>query len=202
MATQPPKGFFIRRQLGKLWLRLHGWTLDDRVPEVRKAILVAAPHTSNWDLTYALAIAWVQGMRLQWVAKHTLFRPPFGWLLKLLGGIPVNRQTSHNLVDALVSILNQHDQLMLLIAPSGTRKRASRWKTGFYWTAVGAKVPVVLGFLDYANKRGGLGEVFTPTGDIRKDFETIRAFYAPIRGKHPEYESEVSLGPEDAKKNA
>jgi 1-acyl-sn-glycerol-3-phosphate acyltransferase len=131
---------------------------------------------------------------MQWVGKHTLFKGPFGPLMRLLGGIPIDRRAKRDTVEALVSAFESRRELMLLIAPSGTRSKAPRWKTGFYYVAVGARVPIVLGFLDWGRRRGGLGEVFTPTGDIERDFAAIRAFYAPIRGKHPDQESEISLG--------
>ncbi|MGC4121141.1 MAG: lysophospholipid acyltransferase family protein [Myxococcales bacterium] len=183
-----------KQLIGRLWLRVFGWSLDERLPDVERAVLVAAPHTSNWDLPFSIAVAWALGVRMQWVGKHTLFRPPFGWFMRRLGGIGVDRSQSSDTVEALVKIFAGRPELMLLIAPSGTRRKAPRWKTGFYYVAVGARVPIVLAYLDYRRKRGGLGEVFVPSGDIGRDFEAIRSFYAPIRGKFPEQETEISLG--------
>ncbi|HEY3450950.1 MAG TPA: lysophospholipid acyltransferase family protein [Myxococcales bacterium] len=194
MKRRGPSLFSPKRIAGRLWLRFFGWTLDERLPDVERAVVVAAPHTTNWDLPFSLAVAWSLGLRMQWVGKHTLFEPPFGAFMRWLGGIGVDRRGSKDTVEALVQVFEGRPALMLLIAPSGTRKKAQRWKTGFYYVAVGAKVPIVLGFLDYGKKRGGLGEVFVPTGDIQKDFQAIRAFYASIRGKFPEQESEISPG--------
>lgn len=194
MGRTRPSFLSPKRVAGRLWLRAFGWTLDERLPEVDKAVLVAAPHTSNWDLPFSLAVAWALGIPMRWVGKHTLFKPPFGPLMRWLGGISVDRAAARDTVAALRGAFDGREELMLLIAPSGTRKKAARWKTGFYYVAVGAKVPIVLGYLDYGKKRGGLGEVFVPCGDIRRDFEAIRAFYAPIRGRFPEQETEISPG--------
>jgi 1-acyl-sn-glycerol-3-phosphate acyltransferase len=188
--------FRLRKLIADAWLRAFGWKIEDRVPDVEKAVIVAAPHTSNWDLPFGLAVAWHLGLRLQWVGKHTLFKPPFGWFMRALGGIPVDRRASRGTVEALVTAMNEREKLMLAVAAAGTRRHAARWKTGFYWAAVGAKVPIVLGYLDYATKRGGLGKAFVPTGDLHRDFQAIREFYAPMRGKHPERQGEISLGPE------
>jgi 1-acyl-sn-glycerol-3-phosphate acyltransferase len=184
----------LRRAIGRLWLRCFGWTLDERVPDLDRAVLVAAPHTSNWDLPFTLAVAWALGLPMRWVGKHTLFKPPFGTFMRSLGGIAVDRSAARDTVKALTAVFEGREQMLLLIAPSGTRSKAPRWKTGFYYVALGARVPIVLGFLDWGKKRGGLGEVFAPSGDLEKDFAAIRAFYAPIRGKFPEQESEISPG--------
>ncbi len=161
---------------------------------MKKAVVVAAPHTSNWDLVFTLALAAVLDVKISWVGKHSLFRPPMGTLMRWIGGVPVNRRGHHNAVDAIVELLNQHEELLLIIAPEGTRGRARRWKTGFYRIAQGAKVPIVLGFVDYGNKIGGLGAVFEPTGNLRKDFETIHDFYANMKGKYRDQQGEISLG--------
>ena len=160
-----------------------GWRVEGSGPDIPRAVVVAAPHTSNWDLVFTLAIAATLGIRVSWMGKHTLFRPPFGRLMRAVGGLPVDRRASHGAVEAAVELLTSHDRLFLIISPEGTRGRSERWKTGFYRIAQGAGVPIVLGFLDYGRKVGGLGKVFVPTGDVEKDMEEIRVFYAPIRGK-------------------
>jgi 1-acyl-sn-glycerol-3-phosphate acyltransferase len=160
-----------------------GWKVEGTAPPVPKAVLIAAPHTSNWDLPYTLLLASALGIKISWMGKHTLFRPPFGTLLRTLGGVSVDRSGNKGAVQAAVDLFAEHDSLYLVIAPEGTRSQADRWKTGFYRIAEGAGVPLVLGYLDYARKVGGLGTVFTPTGDIERDMEEIRTFYAPIRGK-------------------
>lgn len=186
-----PRTFVAR--FGQAFLDAAGWTVVGGAPDVKKAVIVAAPHTSNWDLAYALSITWRLGLPIRWMGKHTLFRPPFGAIMRKLGGIPVDRRGRNNAVDAAIKLLEDADELMLLIPPEGTRGVAKRWKTGFYHTAVGAKVPIVLGFLDYEGKRGGLGEVFWPTGDIDADMERIRAFYAGMKGKYPHLQGDIKV---------
>ena len=189
--VRPPAGRGLSGALGRAWLRFFGWQLVGGVPDVKKAVVVAAPHTSNWDLGFALAVAWALGIHVRWVGKHTLFRFPFGTLMRALGGVAVDRRGRHDAVTAIAELINRHEELLLIIPPEGTRSRADRWKTGFYYIALAAKVPIVLGFLDYANRRGGLGTVFNPTGVIDDDVASMREFYKDIRGKYPEDESEI-----------
>lgn len=179
--------------LGRAWLKLHGWTCSPKMPGVNKAVLIAAPHTSNWDLPMSLALSAVLDIKISWVGKHTLFKPPLGTFMRLIGGVPVDRRVRADAVKNMAHLFDGRDQLMLMVPPEGTRGRAKRWKTGFYYIAVEAKVPIVLGYLDYENKVGGLGEVFWPTGDLEKDFEHVRRFYGPMKGKFPEKQGPVTL---------
>ncbi len=184
----------LRRAFGRAWLRAFDWSIEGDTPDARKAVVVAAPHTSNWDLPFALAVAWALDLDVRWVGKHTLFRPAArGRMMRALGGIPVDRRKRSNAVRAIAEIFDEHDQLMLLVPPEGTRGAATRWKTGFYWIAVEAKVPIVLGFLDYSRRRGGFGRVLVPTGDIHADFARLREFYADVKGKYPDRQGAVAL---------
>jgi len=180
--------------VGDAWLRAFGWHVDGGVPDVRKAVVIAAPHTSNWDLPFTLAVSWKLGFPMSWLGKHTLFAGAKGKFFRAVGGIPVDRSRRSDAVANAVDVIDQHDDLFLIVAPEGTRSKTERWKTGFYHMAVGAKVPIVLGFLDYKTKRGGLGTLFWPTGDIDADMKKIRAFYATIQGKHPERMSATTVG--------
>lgn len=191
----------LRHLVGNAWLSAFGWTIHHGGKLPPKAVVIACPHTSNWDLPFMLAVTYVLDVEFSWIGKHTLFKPPYGTFFRLLGGIPVDRRDRNNAVSGAVEIINQHDKLMLIIAPEGTRSRAKRWKTGFYHIALGAGVPIVLGFLDYGGKRGGVLQVFYPTGDIEADLAAIRALYAPIKGKHPSRMSEITLGPSAAASN-
>ncbi len=183
----------IRRAIGRGWLRAFGWRLEGARPTEEKAVFVAAPHTSNWDLPFALAVAWSLDMDIRWAGKTSIFRPPFGAIMKMLGGIPIDRERRGNQVEAIARAIREADALYLIIAPSGTRSRRDHWKSGFYRIAEAANVPISLGFLDYAERRGGIGETLTPSGDLAKDMERIRAFYAGVRGKHRERESTPRL---------
>lgn len=187
----------VTRVLGRAFLFAYRWEVEEKLPDVPRAVVVAAPHTSNWDLPLAIATAWALGFDYRWMGKHTLFRFPFGPLMRALGGIPVDRRANHNAVAAAIELLEKNETLMLLIQPEGTRGRAKRWKTGFYHTAVGADVPIVLGFLDFGRRRSGLGPVLRPTGDIDADFVAIREFYKDIVPKFPELYGEIRIREEE-----
>jgi 1-acyl-sn-glycerol-3-phosphate acyltransferase len=130
---------------------------------------------------------------LRWVGKDTLFRGPFAWLFKKLGGIPVNRRARENFVEQMVAAFRSQETLRLAIVPEGTRQAAPHWKTGFYYIALGAGVPIVLGYDDYRRKVVGLGPTILPTGDIHADMERIRTFYAGTVGKHPERQGPIEI---------
>jgi 1-acyl-sn-glycerol-3-phosphate acyltransferase len=180
--------------LGRLWLWAAGWQVEGHFPPgVTRAVVIAAPHTSNWDLPHMLAASFVFRLRLSWMGKHTLFRPPFGAALRWLGGVPVDRRAPQGLVRTVAATLRDADRLALAIPPSGTRKRAASWKSGFYWIAVEAGVPIVCGYLDYRQRRAGLGHLVWPTGDPAADMAAIRAFYEDKRGKFPDQETPVVL---------
>ncbi len=193
-AAQPAS---LRTLIGKLWLSAFGWEVEGGPPGVKKAVVVACPHTSGWDLPFTLAVSWALGIDISWVGKHTLFKPPFGTFFKLLGGVPVVRNGRGNAVAATADLLDQHDDLLVIIAPEGTRGKATRWRTGFYYIALTAKVPIVLGFLDYEKKRGGFGKVFYPSGDIEADWAALREFYKDVKGKHPGRQGAITLGDDE-----
>jgi 1-acyl-sn-glycerol-3-phosphate acyltransferase len=169
------------------FLKIAGWRIEGELPPgVHKCVLIAAPHTSNWDLPYTLMTAFVLRLHPYWMGKASIFKPPFGPVMRWLGGIAVDREQSNNLVAASVAALKAADgPVQLIVPPEGTRRATTRWKTGFYFIAVGAQVPVLLAYMDYAEKRAGLGPVFTPTGDLERDMAAIKAFYAPFKGKNP-----------------
>jgi 1-acyl-sn-glycerol-3-phosphate acyltransferase len=185
------------RGLGALYLRLAGWRIEGRFPDTAKAVVIAAPHTSNWDLPLMLAIAAVLGVRPAWLGKRELFRWPVGRLMRALGGLPVDRAARQNLVQQAVDRLGSVDRLHLVIPPSGTRSRATHWKSGFYHIARGGRVPIVCAFLDYRRRVGGIGPVLMPSGDVAGDMTRIRAFYADIAGKFPEAATPVRLRDEE-----
>lgn len=165
-------------------LKLTGWkAVGNRHSIPEKAMFVAAPHTTNWDLPFALMIAFQLRLPIYWMGKSSIFRFPFGGLMRWLGGIPVERSRSTNLVDAMVQRFEAQQKLLVVIAPEGTRAEVSEWKSGFYHIARGAGIPLVLGFIDYPNKRGGVGPVYQTSGDYEQDLPQIKAFYAGFRGK-------------------
>lgn len=182
--------------LARACLRLQSWNLSITLPASPKFVLIGAPHTSNWDLLSAMLLKYASGLNLHWIGKDTLFRWPLGVLLRRLGGIPVNRRSSNRFVDQVVDNFNRIDDLVIAIAPEGTRAKTSYWRTGFYYIALGAHVPVALGFIDSGRKTIGIGPSFMPTGDIQADFHLIKEFYSGIQGRRPEKQGEIRLNPE------
>lgn len=192
-----PEGTGLKALLGHWWIRHQGWRLVGEIPQPRRFVLIAAPHTSNWDLAYMLAFSWVYGVRINWMGKHTLFRAPMGWLMKRLGGVPIDRRAAHGVVEQMAERFARAEELILAVPPEGTRGRVEHWKSGFYQIAKEAGVPIVLGFLDYEGKRGGMGPALRPTDDVKRDMDFIRAFYRDKVGKHPEGWTEPRLRAED-----
>ena len=176
----------LLRVVSQATLRLTGWTIEGSLPaHAAKSVLIAAPHTSNCDLPYTLMLAFSLRLRVYWMGKQSLFRAPFGGVMRWLGGIPVNREQSSNLVASSAQAMRAaKGPMQLIVPPDGTRGKTRHWKTGFYFIAQEAGVPIVLAFVDYGRKVGGLGPVFEPTGDLERDMADIKAFYAPIKGKN------------------
>lgn len=165
-------------------LKLAGWKSVGEAPaDLKKCVMIAAPHTSNWDLPFMLMIAFVLRTKIYWMGKEQIFKFPFRRLMMWMGGIPVDRSKSNNMVQASVDAINNTEQLFLIVPPEGTRAKVTYWKTGFYHIAHQAGVPILLGFLDYSNKAGGILGMFQPTGDIDADMKAIQEIYAPIMGK-------------------
>lgn len=176
----------LLRFISILILRLIGWTTRGEELEHQRFVLIGAPHTSNWDFPLMLMVVLKLRLRVYWMGKHTLFPFPFAGLMKWLGGIPIDRSRSHNVVNETVRQYAERDELVVLIPPEGTRKKVERWKTGFYHIASNAGVPILLGYVDAAKKEAGFADFFTPTGDADKDMAAIRAFYANKTGLRQE----------------
>ncbi|MBT9505958.1 lysophospholipid acyltransferase family protein [Rhodoferax sp.] len=176
----------LLRAFSVSFLKITGWKINGSLPpNGSKSVLIAAPHTSNWDLPYTLMVAFALRLNVYWMGKEQLFRPPFRSLMMWLGGIPVEREKSNNLVAASVEAIKAADgPVQLIVPPEGTRGKTRYWKTGFYYIALGAQVPIVMAYMDYEKKISGLGPVFQPTGNIEADMASIKAFYAPFKGKN------------------
>ena len=179
--------------LARLVLFVSGWRVKGAIPpHITQAVMIAAPHTSNWDIVYALAALYMLNAPVKFtIKKEWMDRFPFGLILRPLGAIPIDRNPSGNkkigMVEAMINLFEGHDKLVVMVPPEGTRQYAERWRTGFYHVALGAEVPILLGFLDYKNKEAGvLSTVIEPTGNVEEDIERIKSLYRPIQGKHPE----------------
>lgn len=169
------------------WFKFKGWTIDRSIPAgLRKAVVIAAPHTSNWDFVFALATFRLLKINVRYLIKQEAYRFPLKSIIDATGGIPVKRNSNTRLVDTFIQELNSTEDLFLMIPAEGTRSKVKKWKSGFYHAALGANVPVLLGYLDYENKTAGFGKVVNITGEKEEDMKIIREFYRNIKGKHPE----------------
>jgi 1-acyl-sn-glycerol-3-phosphate acyltransferase len=168
-------------------LKLFGWKIDETAPlNVNKAVVVVGPHTSNWDFIIgkiAFARYKVNGMFL---IKKDLFFPPLGWILKALGGIPVDRKRKNNVTEQAVELLRTSEKCFLVFTPEGTRSYNPNWKRGFYHIAMRADVPIYIAYMDYKKKIGGFHSLFQPTGDVEADIRYIKTILSQYTGKTPE----------------
>ena len=178
---------YISRSL----LSVLGWEIDYTDPGIDKYVLIGAPHTSNWDFPLSLIALSAIGIKCNWVAKHTIFRWPFGMFFRAIGGIPVDRSTGTGFLKRILSAYRKRERMILVIAPEGTRSKTAAWKTGFYTIDVKAGVPIVPGYVDYSKKRLGIGEKIVPTGDIEHDFGRVAEFYQGKQGLYPERQGNI-----------
>ncbi len=173
--------------IAKWLLNLAGWKIIGKIPDdLKKCIVVVAPHTSNWDFVIGRLAYFVLGVKVKILIKKELFFFPLGPFLKWLGGISIDRSRSSNMVDHVAGLFNNYDSLYITITPEGTRKLNPSWKKGFYYIALRAKVPIALGILDYKKKEGGIGKIFIPTGNFEVDFKMVEDFYRGSGARHPE----------------
>jgi 1-acyl-sn-glycerol-3-phosphate acyltransferase len=182
----PRRGNALTRLIGRLGLRLMRFRFVGPLPSESRFVLIGVPHTSNWDFVLGMLMLFRLGLRVHWIGKHTLFRAPFGGIMRWLGGIPINRSAPEGFVNQIVAAFDGNDRFIVGLSPEGTRKKVERWKTGFYRIAVGASVPIALGVFDFGSREMRLDRMFYPTGDMEADIAEIRASYEGIRGKNPD----------------
>ena len=157
-------------------LKLLGWKTEGEIPkDLKKCVMIAAPHTSNWDLPFTLMTAFALDAKVYWMGKEQIFKSPYRGIMMWMGGIPVNRSQSTNMVQASIDAI--------IVPPEGTRSKVTYWKTGFYHIAQGAGVPILMGFLDFKRKASGIAGTYVTTGDIEVDMNYIKSVYAPMSGK-------------------
>lgn len=175
------------RKLLKYWLRLAGWKIDEFVPTgVKKCVVVMGPHTSNWDFIIGKITFANYGVKGQFLIKKELFFFPMGFILKRMGGIPVDRKTNNNLTDFAAKLFEENDTLFLVFTPEGTRKYNDKWKKGFYYIAQKAQVPIYLAYIDYKKKIGGFERLFEPTGNVDEDIIEIKNILSKYSGRFPD----------------
>ena len=167
--------------------RLLGWKLINDFPQdIKKYVVIAAPHTSWVDFPIAILARMSSGTMVNFIGKGSLFKGPFGFLFRLLGGTPVDRSQNNNFVDSIVAIFNSKEEFRLGLSPEGTRKKVAKWKTGFYYIAKGANVPIVMATLDFGKKQIKISKGYTTTENMEADFKYFHAFFSKVQGKNPE----------------
>ena len=171
-----------------MWLiSLFGWKIDKHTPNgVKKCVVVMGPHTSNWDFVIGKIAFSTYKVNGRYLIKKDLFFFPLGFILKAMGGIPVDRKKSNNMTEQAVEIFNSHEKMYMVFTPEGTRAYNAKWKKGFYYIAIAAKVPIYIGYMDYKKKIGGFHSLFEPTGDIDADIAHIKNVLSQYSGKYPE----------------
>jgi 1-acyl-sn-glycerol-3-phosphate acyltransferase len=181
----PRQGSAFTAALGRALLASGGWRIDGEMPDVAKAVIIVAPHTSNWDFVWGAAAKLALRLRVRFLGKHTLFDGPLAPLMRWLGGIPVDRRSPAGVVEQTLAAFTERRQLILAVAPEGTRRKVPAWKSGFYRIAVGARVPIVPVALDYRERAVVLGAAFEPTGDYDADLPRIQAFFTSEMARKP-----------------
>lgn len=170
-----------------------GWRFKNDMPaDVTQCVMIAAPHTSNWDALYTKLGMVLMGLPVKVTIKDSYMRFPLGYFVRLMGGVGINRTPKQegverpSMVEEMAKLFKEHPNFIMLVTPEGTRGRVTKWKTGFYHVAVAAQVPIALGYVDYAHKIAGIGGVLWPSGDMQADMQKIMTFYQGITGKFPE----------------
>lgn len=180
LHNAPRTGIF-KYWVGRIFLTLCGWTVSGALPPDKKFVLIGAPHASNWDFPFGLAATFVFRLKTCWLGKHTLFKGPSAIIMRALGGIAIDREQAHGVVDQIVDTINSANRIVIMIAPSGTRKQTSHWRSGFYHIAHQANIPIVCGSINYKKKEINFGDSIITTGNIRQDMNTIRNYYRKMQ---------------------
>lgn len=174
-------------RLSRFILKLFGWKIKGHFPpDVPKYVVIIGPHTSNWDFPLGILVRSATRADVKFIAKHTLFKPPFGFIFRWMNGYPVDRSKSHNFVQNVVNLFSEHEKFAIVIAPEGTRKKVEKLKSGFYFIAKGAKVPVVLCKFDWEAKEVSFADPYYTTDNTEKDMEFFLSYYRGVKGKNPE----------------
>lgn len=171
----------------KWFFTVRGWKLGDNLPPgMKKCVIIVAPHTSSWDFVYGAGAKLLLPLDAIYLAKKELFKWPLKNMFLKLGGVPVDRSKSTGLTEAMIDYIKTHDTARVVFPPEGTRRRVTRWRKGFYYAALGAGVPIAMAYIDFKEKKAGIGPSFMPSGDLKKDFEIISNFYRNITPCDPE----------------
>lgn len=174
-----------------IYFKILGWKITGNTTfskdTIKKSVIIAVPHTSWHDFFIGILLRKIVNVKTNFVAKKELFKWPFGWYFRAVGGAPLDRTSGQNKVEAIARLYEGKDEFRLTLAPEGTRKKVEHWKTGFYYIAKAANVPIIMFTLDFKNKQNHISEPFYPTDDVDADFNFMRSFYKGVIGKRPEY---------------
>jgi 1-acyl-sn-glycerol-3-phosphate acyltransferase len=184
-AALPGRGNAFSRVVGRSLFRAMGWTIEGDFPAEPKMVVIVAPHTSNWDFIVGILAVFAIGLRARFIAKHQLFKPPLGWLMRWFGGISVNREAPQGMVPQAAEAIEKAESVFLAITPAGTRSSTRPWKSGFYRIAVAARVPIMPIAFDGEHKTIRLFPAFEPSGDYEADLPKLRAYFEGVRGIKP-----------------
>ena len=176
----------ILRKIGRFGINVSGWTIKGQVPDEERIVIIAAPHTSNWDFILAMLAIFGLNIKLRWLGKHSIFKPGFKIFFKWLGGIPVYRDNPSTLIQNVVDIVKKEKSIVIAMTPEGTRKKVKRWKTGFLRIAKQTQSKILLISIDAPTKSIEIGKIFNPTGDSEEDLEFIQKYYSSFRGINPQ----------------
>ena len=176
----------ILRKIGRFGINISGWTVKGQVPDEERIVIIAAPHTSNWDFILAMLAIFGLNIKLRWLGKHSIFKPGFKNFFKWLGGIPVYRDNPSNLIDNVVKIVKKEKSIVIAMTPEGTRKKVKRWKTGFLRIAKQTHSKILLISIDAPTKSIEIGNIFNPTGNSEEDLEFIQKYYSSFKGINPQ----------------
>ena len=179
----PQRGNALSRFIGRMLWSLTGWRFTGEVPDTSKAVVIVAPHTSNWDFMIGVIAMYALGIRVSFLAKHTLFRWPLGLMMRWLGGIPIDRRSSRGAVQQIVDRFRDADQLFLTVTPEGTRGEVDQWKTGFYHIAHQAELPIVPVSFDYGRRRIAFHEPRLASGNLERDLPEIQSLFKDVTGR-------------------
>ena len=180
------KRSILLRKIARFGINISGWTIKGIVPDEERIVIIAAPHTSNWDFVLAMLAIFGLNIKLRWLGKHSIFKPGFKNFFKWLGGIPVYRDNPSNLIDNVVKIVKREKSIVIAMTPEGTRKKVKRWKTGFLRIAKQTQSKILLISIDAPTKSIEIGKIFNPTGDSEEDLEFIQKYYSSFRGINPQ----------------
>jgi len=191
-----PASGLIKYWLARCFMSLIGWNVTGQLPADKKFVLIGAPHTSNWDFVLGLSTTYIFRLKPRWLGKDSLFRGIAGIFMRALGGIAIDRFHPSGVVGQMAESLIKAEQLVIMLAPSGTRKKMPNWRSGFYHMALQSNVPIVCGYLDFIKKEANFGLSFIPSGDVKKDMDRIREYYKDVHAKYPEMTTPVRLAEE------